>query len=290
MLGPIEKAALAVLLLVLMAGMGAALSVEQFKQVARAPKGLLIGLASQFGWMPFIAWLLGRALGLDPLIALSLIVVGCTPGGTTSNLFAYYTRADLALSITMTVVSSVVAVVAMPSILYLYTRSLGLGSLEVPFGGIATTLALMLVPLSLGMWLRRRNPERAAKLERMGGLSGIAVLLLLIVSGLVRNRELLFTLPAAHVSAALALGVLGMTLGWLGARVLGLGVEQRRAVSFETGIQNSPLAIAVVIASFPEATSDRMLPIPLLYALLVLVSATLVTALLRRVDRQRSRA
>lgn len=284
MLGPIEKAALALLLIVLMAGMGAALSVDQFKKVARAPKGLLIGLASQFGWMPLVAWALGRVLELDPLIALSLIVVGCTPGGTTSNLFAYYTRADLALSISMTVVSSVVAVVAMPSILFLYTRSLGLGALEVPFGGIATTLGLMLVPLSLGMWLRHHNKERAAALERLGGFSGIAVLALLIVSGLVRNRELLLSLPAAHIVAALALGALGMGLGYLGARLLGLEVEQRRAVSFETGIQNSPLAIAVVIASFPAASADQMLPIPLLYALLVLVSATVVTFVMRRLD------
>ncbi len=284
MLGPIEKAALAVLLLVLMAGMGAALSLEQFKRVVRAPRGLLIGLASQFGWMPLVAWALARALGLDPVVALALIVVGCTPGGTTSNLFAYYTRADLALSISMTVVSSVVAVVAMPAILFLYTRSLGLGALTVPFGGIVTTLALMLVPLTIGMVVRARDEDRAARLERLGSWSGIAVLLLLIVSGLVRNRALLLSLPVAHVVAALALGVLGMGLGWLGARALGLGSEQRRAVSFETGIQNSPLAIAVVAASFPEAVADQMLPIPLLYALLVLVTATVVTAVMRRLD------
>lgn len=284
MLGPIEKAALALLLLVLMAGMGASLSTAQFRQVARAPRGLLVGLASQFGWMPFIAWAMAQALGLEPIIALALIVVGCTPGGTTSNLFTYYTRADLALSISMTVVSSVVAVVAMPAILYLYTRSLGLGELTVPFGGIVTTLALMLVPLAVGMLVRAKDEGRAAALERIGSLSGIAVLLLLIVSGLVRNRELLLSLPAAHVAAAFALGAIGMTLGWLGARVLGLDSTKRRAVSFETGIQNSPLAIAVVVASFPSEVADRMLPIPLLYALLVLLSATVVTAALRRLD------
>ncbi|MCB9717424.1 MAG: transporter [Myxococcales bacterium] len=286
MVGPLEKAALAVLLLVLMAGMGASLSWGQFRQVARSPRGLLVGLASQFGWMPLIAWAMARALELEPTIALALIVVGCTPGGTTSNLFSYYTRADLALSISMTVVSSVVAVVAMPAILYLYTRSLGLGELTIPFGGIATTLALMLVPLAVGMWVRAKDEARAARLERAGSLSGIAVLLLLIVSGLVRNRELLLTLPLAHVAAAFALGAVGMSLGWLGARGLGLGREQCRAVSFETGIQNSPLAIAVVVASFPAAVAERMLPIPLLYALLVLLTATLATALLRCLDRR----
>ena len=284
MVGPMEEAALAVLLLVLMAGMGATLSLVSFRQVMRRPWGLLIGLASQFGWMPLVAWGLSRWLGLEPLVALALIVVGCTPGGTTSNLFAYYARADLALSIAMTVVSSALAVVAMPAILYLYTRSLGLGDLRVPFGGIASTLALMLVPLAVGMAVRARDVQRAARLEQLGSYAGIVVLLLLVVSGLARNHVLLLDLPAAQLLAALALGAAGMGLGWLGARLCGLGVAQRRAVSFETGIQNSPLAIAVVLASFPEEVADRMLPIPLLYALLVLVTATLVTATLRRLD------
>ncbi len=288
MLGPLEKAALAILLLVLMAGMGASLSTEQFRAVARRPRGLLVGLASQFGWMPLIAWAMARGLDLEPTLALALIVVGCTPGGTTSNLFAYYTRADLALSVSMTAVSSVVAVVAMPAILWVYTRSLGLGDLTVPFGGIVTTLALMLVPLAAGMGLRAKDEARAATLERVGSLSGIGVLVLLIVSGLVRNHALLLSLPASHVVATLALGGLGMGLGWLGARGLGLDREQRRAVSFETGIQNSPLAIAVVVASFPDPVADQMLPIPLLYALLVLVTATVVTVGLRRLDRPRS--
>lgn len=284
MIGPVEKVALALLLLVLMAGMGAALSLAQFRQVARSPKGLLVGLASQFGWMPLVAWGLSQWLGLDPIIALALIVVGCTPGGTTSNLFTYYTRADLALSISMTVTSSVVAVVAMPAILWLYTRSLGLGELTIPFGGIASTLGLMLVPLSVGMWLRAKDEAKAASLERAGSLAGIAVLLLLVVSGLLRNHALLLAMPWAHLLATFALGAVGMGLGWLGARALGLPAAQRRAVGFETGIQNSPLAIAVVVASFSGEVADRMLPIPLLYALLVLVTATVVTVVVRRIE------
>jgi bile acid transporter len=284
MVGPVEKVALALLLVVLMAGMGAALSLAQFRQVVRSPKGLLVGLASQYGWMPLIAWGLSQALGLDPIVALALIVVGCTPGGTTSNLFTYYARADLALSISMTTVSTVVAVVAMPATLWLYTRSLGLGELTIPFGGIASTLAVMLVPLGLGMWLRARDAAKAAALERIGSLAGIAVLVLLVVSGLVHNHALLLSMPAAHLGAAFGLGALGIGLGWLGAWALGLGVPQRRAVGFETGIQNSPLAIAVVVASFSVDVADRMLPIPLLYALLVLVTSVIVTLVIRRFD------
>lgn len=284
MVGPVEKVALALLLVVLMAGMGAALSLAQFRQVVRSPRGLLIGLVSQYGWMPLIAWGLARGLGLEPVVALALIVVGCTPGGTTSNLFTYYARADLALSISMTVTSSVVAVVAMPALLWLYTRSLGLGELTIPFEGIASTLAVMLIPLWVGMWVRAKHAAKAAMLERLGSLAGIAVLLLLVVSGLVHNHALLLAMPAAHLVAALGLGAMGLGLGWLGAWALGLGQQERRAVGFETGIQNSPLAIAVVVASFPSEVADRMLPIPLLYALLVLVTATVATMMMRRLD------
>ena len=142
----------------------------------------------------------------------------------------------------------------------------------------------MLVPLGLGMWLRAKSEAKAAALERVCSLAGIAVLVLLVASGLVHNHALLLSMPQAHLFAAFALGALGIGLGWLGAWALGLGRAQQRAVGFETGIQNSPLAIAVVVASFPEDVADRMLPIPLLYALLVLVTSTIVTLVIRRID------
>lgn len=282
MLSPLETSLLALLLVVLMAGMGAGLTVADFKEVLRRPRGPIIGLLSQYGWMPLLAYGLAKALGLPDDLAVSLIVVGCTPGGTTSNLFTYFAGADVALSVSMTAISTLAAVVVMPLLLYTYATPFTSSALKIPYGNITLALLLMLVPLSIGMTVRAKAPGAAQKVEKAGSTAGILVLVLLIGSGLARNLDYLRATTASMFAAAIGLGVLGFVLGHLGAAVAGLGQAQRRAVAFETGIQNSPLALGILLLSFP-AQQERMLWLPLLYALFVLISATLLTLFYRRV-------
>mgnify|MGYP005857025401 CR=1 FL=1 len=282
MLSGFEQALLALLLVVLMIGMGATLTVDAFREVLRRPRGPLLGLASQFGWMPLVAYLLAKGLGLPPEMAVGLIVVGCTPGGTTSNLFTYYARADLALSVSMTALSSIAAVALMPLTLRLYAAPFTDAELTIPYRSIAVTLALMLVPMAIGMMIRARRPAAAPRVERVGSLAGMAVLALLIATGLLRNGHLLFESPPTIYAAGLGLGLGGFALGYLGAQVAGLSIPARRAVAFETGIQNSPLALAILVTSFPEALHVQMLWLPLLYALFVIASAAALAAVMRR--------
>ena len=124
MLSGFEKALLAILLITLMMGMGTTLDRSSVRSIAKSPKGIVIGVASQFGWMPLVAFGLAKALSLPNELALGLVLIGCTPGGTTSNLFAYFSKANVALSIGMTAVSTAVAVVAMPAVLWLYGSAL----------------------------------------------------------------------------------------------------------------------------------------------------------------------
>lgn len=281
MLSGFEQGLLALLLVVLMIGMGATLTGDAFRQVLRSPKGPLVGLLSQYGWMPLVAFGLAKGLGLPQEMAIGLVVVGCTPGGTTSNLFTYYARADLALSVSMTAISSVAAVVMMPLMLRVYGAPFTDAELTIPYKSIAVTLALMLVPMAIGMAIRARRPAAAPKVERVGSLAGIGVLALLIVTGLARNGHLLLESPPTIYAAGLGLGLLGFGLGYLGARVAGLDVPGRRAVAFETGIQNSPLALAILVTSFPESTHAQMLWLPLLYALFVIASSGVIALWLR---------
>lgn len=282
MLGPIEKALLAVLLLVLMTGIGTTLSGAHFRSILRSPKGVLVGLASQFGWMPLVAYGLAKVLGLPPAMAVGLVLIGCTPGGTTSNLFTYYAKADVALSVSMTVVSTAVALVVMPLLLMAYAAPLTSTALPIPVGSIATTLALVLLPVGLGIWIRSRSETLALRVEKVGSASGVIVLVLLVGSSLFRNYADLGSIPTPGYLAAITLGVVGMALGYLVSALLQLPAPQRRAVSLETGIQNSPLAFAIIIAAFPGDEQAQMLWLPMLYALFVLLSASVVTTWFRR--------
>lgn len=281
MLTGFEKTLLAVLVLVLMTGMGATLSLQNFREIAKRPKGLLIGLASQYGWMPLIAFALSKLLALPAEFAIGLIIVGCTPGGTTSNLFTYYAKADLALSISMTAFSTVVAIVAMPAVLFIYATPFTSEDLIIPYGSVISTLVVVLVPVFIGMVIRKKSLKAARVTEKVGSLSGFAVLILLIGSSIVQNKHLFSTLTLQMYIAAIGLGGLGLLLGYLVALLLGLGEESRRAVSFETGIQNSPLAFAIIIASFSDALQQSILMQPMLYALFVLITSSVVSVAFR---------
>ena len=285
MLSPLETSLIALLLIVLMFGMGATLTFQRFQELARHPRAFLIGTASQFGWMPLLAFGLARALELPNEAALGLVVMGTCPGGTTSNLFAHLARADVALSISMTAASKVLGIVLMPVCLYLYARPFSGAALPIPYGDIVKTLVVLLVPVAIAMLLRRRLGERFATVaEKVGSLSGLSLLAALIAISVVRNADVFKTLTAPMILAAALLGGVGMLLGSGVARMCGLPTAQRRTVAFETGIQNSPLCFAIMVTAFPSANQLELLKLPLLYALFVLIEAVAVTAIYRVLD------
>jgi len=290
MLSPLETSLIALLLIVLMFGMGATLTWDSFKAVARQPRAFLIGTASQFGWMPLIAFGLAKGFDLPNEAALGLVVMGACPGGTTSNLFAHLARADVALSIAMTAASKVLGVVLMPLCLYLYARPFTGHTMSIPYGDVVKTLVVLLVPVAIAMALRRRFGVGFARVaERVGSSSGMVLLLALVSVSLFRNADLFRTISPAMVAAACLLGVLGMLIGAIMARLAGLSVAQRRTVAFETGVQNSPLCFAILVAAFPGEGQLNMLKLPLLYALFVLVEASLATMLYRTLDARSRR-
>ena len=281
-LSALQSTLVAAFLLLLMFGMGATLSRERFAIVAAAPKPLLIGLVSQFLWMPFAAFVIARGLELPDAVAIGLVIMGCSTGGTSSNFFTWFARADLALSISMTVTSTVVGVVAIPFVLSIWTQPFTRPDLEIPYTSIVTTLVAVIVPVALGVWLRSRSVLWASRAERFGGFCGWGVLALVILGGVIRDADILLSIPPEVYLAATLLGPLGFGLGWLGARLLALETPQRRAVCLETGIQNAPLALAVVTLSFPADQAPEVLVAPLLYGVLVVPCSAVVAYAFRR--------
>lgn len=274
-----------------MFGMGATLTWQRFRELAQHPRAFLIGTASQFGWMPLLAFVLAKTLKLPSIAALGLIVMGTCPGGTTSNLFAHLARADVALSISMTAASKVLGIVLMPLCLYVYARPFTSTELSIPYGDIVKTLVVLLVPVAIAMLLRRRFGERFATVaEKVGSMAGLGVLVTLVAVSVIRNADVFETLTAPMILAAALLGSVGMLLGSTVARLSGLAAPQRRTVSFETGIQNSPLCFAILVTAFPSDNQLELLKLPLLYALIVLIEAAIVTIVYRVSDARSATA
>jgi BASS family bile acid:Na+ symporter len=282
MLTGLDKALIAALTLVLMVGMGASLTTSDYARALRRPRAMLVGLLSQFGWMPLLAYLTIRGLELRGTDALGLLLMACASGGNASNMLTYLSRADLALSISMTAVSTLASVMLMPALLYVYAASLSEAQMQVPYLPVMGTLALMLLPIAGGMWVRHRSPAIAVQVERIGSLAGAALLVVLLVTSVSDQIDLVLTAEDASLLACLFVAGGGMTLGYLAAWVARLGPRQRRAVSLETGVQNAPLAIAVILATFPETDQDALLKLPFLYAMTALCVGTGATMVYRR--------
>jgi BASS family bile acid:Na+ symporter len=272
----------------LMIGIGTTLTVADFQRAVTQPRGVLIGLASQYGWMPLLGYSAAKLANLPNEMAVGLMVMTCASGGNASNLFSWFARADVALSVSMTAIAAVLSVVAMPLLLAAYASGFTTEDLQMPYQQIAATLVGMLVPLGLGMAIRHFRPTWASKLERPGMLSGALMLGIVLWAGapdMVANVQ---AMTGQMLGSCLAVAASGMLLGYLAARLGGLPSAQRRAVAFETGIQNTPVVIAVVLASFPGPLQQPVLHMPLVYAMFVLVLALVVTVALRIADRVRA--
>ena len=286
-----ETKLLGVMMMVIMLGMGASLTWRDFLIAFRKPKGVIVGLVCQYGIMPLLGFLLAQALGLPPAVAVGLILMGCMPGGTTSNIFTYFSKAVLALSIMMTSVSTLVALGMVPATLAFYSGLAGYtGDYTIPASNVAQVLVVLLVPTLVGMVLRKVNPNTGATLELLGGLMGILVILFLIVTWIPRNHQLLLQTPVEVYVAAIGLGLIGMLLGYGLARLLKQDRNRSRTIALETGIQNGPLAILIVTLSFSGAIQQEVLLVPVLYSLFIVLVCSVITVFFRRLSLREAQA
>lgn len=282
MLTELETRLLGVMMMLIMLGMGASLTFKDFRIAFRKPQGILIGLLCQYGIMPFLGYTLAVMLDLPPALAIGLILMGCMPGGTTSNIFTYFSKGALALSIMMTICSTLVAVAMVPMLLAFYSQLKGLPSeYTVPAGNIAQVLMVLIVPTLIGIFLRKWNPNVGATIELIGGALGVFVILFLIGTWVPRNHVLLATTPWDVYFAAIGLGLIGMLLGYFLA--LGLKQDTRRArtIALETGIQNGPLGILIVLLTFKDDLQQQVLLVPVLYSLFIVMTSSAVTVWFR---------
>jgi bile acid transporter len=288
-----EQTLLRVFIFVIMFGLGAGLTPKDFGLAVKRPWGLIIGWVTQFGIMPLVAYLLVLAVLLPfsqgpevAFIALGALIMGSVPAGTTSNLFTYFSKGNLALSVTMTVNSTLWAFVMTPLVLFFYSNLLDFDeSVTIEFGELAIVIVGLVIPVALGMLVRRLSANVGAVLELIGGIFGVLFIPFLIAIWVPRNWQLLLITEWPTYAVAIGLGIVGITVAYIIAKAIRLHPMNARTVALETGIQNGPLAIAVIVAVYIDSPGlDEILLIPALYSLFIVIISTLVTLVFRRAN------
>jgi BASS family bile acid:Na+ symporter len=214
----------------------------------------------------------------DP-IKIGILIMSCMPGGTTSNIFTYFSEGNLALSVLMTVTSTIFGVVLIPIVLVVYAGAL---DVDIPRENIIVTLVLLLVPVGIGMFMRKLNANVGAVTEFMGSMLAIFFIVFLIVSWIPRNFTFLMETGWATYVASISIGLIGITTGYLFAKALKLHPRNARTVGLETGIQNGPLAIAIIAFTFSGTEQQAINAVPVLYSLFIVIVSALVTLYFRR--------
>lgn len=288
-----EQNLLVALVFVIMFGLGAGLTPRDFKLSLKRPWGLVIGWVTQFGIMPLLAYVLVITLLFQlPMeyaapVALGALLMGSVPAGTTSNIFTYFSKGNLALSVIMTTNSTLWAILMTPLVLALYGSQLfpENSELQIPIFNIVVTLAILLIPVVLGMLIRRYSANIGAVLELLGGFFGLFFIVFLMFTWVPRNWGLLSATPWQTYVVAIGLGLFGITIAYFLAKLFRMHPMNARTVSLETGIQNGPLAIAIVLLTF-SGTPDigLILIIPALYSLFIVIVSMFVTFYFRRAN------
>ena len=291
---PFEEILLVIMVFVIMFGLGAGLTPRDFRQALRRPWGLIIGWLTQFGIMPLLAFLLiitflfqlPKEYAIP--VAIGAMIMGSVPAGTTSNIFTYFSKGNLALSVIMTTNSTLWAILMTPLSLYIYLGLLlpdGGIAQQIPPRNIIVTLIILLIPVVLGMLIRKYSANIGAVLALMGGLVGAFFILFLLSTWVPRNWGLLSSTPWQTYVVAIGLGLFGIIIAYLLTRGFKMHPMNARTIALETGIQNGPLGIAIVLLNFSgDPTIGLVLIVPALYSLFIVLISTAVTIWFRKAN------
>ena len=235
-------------LAIIMLGMGLTLLPEDFQRVTRYPKAVAVGLVSQLLFLPIVGFLVASIVPMQPEIAVGLIVLALCPGGPSSNMITYLAKGDVALSVTLTALSSAITVFTIPifvnlSLQYFMGQN---AALALPVGQTMLQIfAIALMPVGLGMLIKQQFPDLARRLEKTANRLAIAFLALIILAIIIREWERVPTFIAQVGIAVVLLNVISMALGFWFGKLFNLKLAQRICIAIEVGIQNATLAIAI---------------------------------------------
>ena len=275
------------ILTLLMFDLGLTLRLEDFSKVFRRPWPLAVAMVGQLVLLPSIALGLAWAFHLEPVFFIGLVLIACCPGGSSSNVFSKLAGGDVALSVTLTAISSVVTLCTIPLIMSWATALVGESvGITLPVGNlIKQNLLLMLLPVVLGIGMNYAWPEAAKKTDKVLGKLAFPLLLVLITVFFIQHHKTILEHIGILGLCVTVLILVAISCSSLLSRLVRTGEQQRRTVVIEVGMQNAAQAIA--IASSPFIFANEKMAIPaILYSLMMNIVLLIYVGIVRRKDRR----
>ena len=269
-------------LALIMLGLGLGLSIKDFTRILRNPKDFLVGFICQLILLPIVAYILILILRLPLEIALGLMIIAAAPGGVTSNVLTKFANGDVALSISLTAIMSLLSIISVPFIVINSANFLGVTNIssDISMTGIALKMALVVtVPVIIGMIIRGFAENFI--ISKINIINKITTILFIIVFAAIwiEERNNIFSYLAQAGFAVLILNVIMMTLAYFIAKKFATGIEQRKCISLECGLQNGTLAVFVATLMFNDVA--YMVPTAA-YALIMYITGFIFIYILRK--------
>ncbi|NWH63369.1 NTCP2 protein, partial [Geococcyx californianus] len=275
-LSVILSAVLTTMLALVMFSMGCNVELKKFWGHIKRPWGIFVGFLCQFGIMPLTAFLLSLIFNVLPVQAVVVLIMGCCPGGTASNVIAYWVDGDMDLSVSMTTCSTLLAMGMMPLCLFIYTKMWTDSNVIVlPYDSIGISLVALVIPVSVGMYVNHRWPSKAKIILKIGSILGAILIVVIAVVGGILYKGSWTISPKLWIIGTI-FPAAGYSLGFFLARIAGLSWHRCRTVSLETGMQNTQLCSAIVQLSFSPEQLELMFTFPLIYSIFQILFALLI--------------
>lgn len=259
----------------IMLGMGLSLTVKDFKNIVIYPKAMALGLFNQLVLLPLIAFALIQLGGLSGSFAIGLMILAACPGGATSNLISHLSKGDVALSISLTAITSFITILTIPLIVNFSIGYFGgEGSIQLPV--IQTIIQIMgvtVIPVSLGMLLNKRFPKLSIRADKPVRIASAVLFALVLIAAILKEKESIVDFFVLAGPVTLTLNLATLLVGFFLATVFVLPKRQRLTIAIESGIQNGTLGI--LIAATLLKNSEMTIPIAI-YSLIMFITSAII--------------
>lgn len=260
----------------IMLGMGLSLTVKDFKNILLFPKAIIIGLTNQLILLPVFGFALVQLFGLSGAMAVGIMILAACPGGATSNLITHLSKGDIALSISLTAISSFITILTIPLIVNFAINFFGEeGSVTLPLlETIIQIMGVTVVPVSIGMILKKRYPKMALKADKPVRIASAVIFAAVLFAAILKERDSIVEYFVLSGPIMLSLNILTLVVGFFLATVFVLPKRQRLTISIESGIQNGTLGI--MIAATLLKNSEMTIPIAIYSLIMFMTSAFII--------------